>query len=408
MSNDIEYVISGSASIKILADGQLVVRNSISREPLRLSEIDLAAMRAFGSPSLIPSAIAGAAEADRAKFQESVIRLAELSLIIPADQAAHGQGYLPAKGGFASPSIHHWMLRDFTRVSAYRNAIFAHAKDKVVLDLGCGSGILSIFAAQAGARKIYAIEESEISILAENMFKTNGCTDLVTLLSGNSLDIELPERVDLIIHEILGNDPFYENMLPYLDDARARFLKPGGRLLPNRIDVCCVGIAPEFVPPLMERARLEARELAGMYQIDFKPYLSLLELFGDIDEQGTLPRKGTDFRHAVFDQPILTEECGLLSVDLQAVDPAANIDGQRAELKINNDGHLGCLLIFFRAHLDEKQMLTTSPFAPRTHWGWIARDLPRVRAVRAGETLPLVCTLGEVAGRQRIRVRLDL
>jgi protein arginine N-methyltransferase 1 len=61
------------------------------------------------------------------------------------------------------------MIRDRPRTLAYMNAIEQNKeklKDKIVLDIGAGTGILSIFAARAGAKHVYAIEFSETAILA--------------------------------------------------------------------------------------------------------------------------------------------------------------------------------------------------------------------------------------------------
>src|SRR4051794_11952819 len=108
---------------------------------------------------------------------------------------------------FESPVDHHRMLCDHVRVMAYRAAIFATARDRVVVEIGCGTAVLSIFAAQAGARRVFAIEESKVAGLASLMFKANGCADRVARLRGNSRELELPERADVIVHEILGSDP---------------------------------------------------------------------------------------------------------------------------------------------------------------------------------------------------------
>lgn len=69
------------------------------------------------------------------------------------------------------------MLQDYIRTQLYRDAIISNPtnyKDKVVLDVGCGSGILSLFAAQAGARKVYAIEASNMAENAKILVKANG------------------------------------------------------------------------------------------------------------------------------------------------------------------------------------------------------------------------------------------
>src|ERR1041385_7049884 len=71
-----------------------------------------------------------------------------------------------AAEGLASPLEHFMMIRDTVRVSAYRRTIFRHCKDKMVVEIGCGSGILSIFAAKAGARRVIAIEESRLADVA--------------------------------------------------------------------------------------------------------------------------------------------------------------------------------------------------------------------------------------------------
>src|SRR6185436_13232368 len=91
-----------------------------------------------------------------------------------------------ATRGFASPVEHFGMVRDTIRVSAYRRAIFRHCRDKNVVEIGCGSGILSIFAAKAGARRVIAIEESTIADLAAAMFEANGVADRIELRRANS------------------------------------------------------------------------------------------------------------------------------------------------------------------------------------------------------------------------------
>ncbi|CAE7243114.1 msrA [Symbiodinium pilosum] len=122
------------------------------------------------------------------------------------------------------------MLKDTVRMQAYRDAIQMNAKDfrdKVVLDIGCGTGVLAIFAAKAGARKVYAVEASDMASCAKEVVSANGLAEVVEVIRGMAESVELPEKVDMIISEWMGNFLFKESMLDTVLMARDRFLKPG-------------------------------------------------------------------------------------------------------------------------------------------------------------------------------------
>ncbi len=403
------YVVSRSVFIQLDGNGNFVATNSVSRAPCMLQEEDLSILRAFSNAST-PEAAFAAVRKERAlspeTFEQAMQRLGRGNILTPvrADYHAEGEGYQPATGGFASFALHHWMLRDSVRVMAYRSAILPHVRDQVVADLGCGTGILSLFAAQGGARRVYALEESEVAALARMMFQANGMDERITLLTGNSRDVRLPEPADVLVHEILGIDPFFENVIPYIADARARFLRPGGRLIPHKIEVCCVGVEPEFVPSIAQRALLEAGEFAGMYGLNFDPYLHVLAQADEINDDTTFPRRSNDFRVGFFDQPILSEECTVRTIDLAGDLEAQSAGEVLSSMKIRTSGRLGALLLFFRAHLDEHLVLSTSPYSPRTHWGWAVRELPRPVQVRPGDEITLGSVLLTLAGRQKLKV----
>ncbi|KAK2087359.1 hypothetical protein P7K49_033266 [Saguinus oedipus] len=98
----------------------------------------------------------------------------------------------------------------------------------IVLDVGCGSGILSFFAAQAGARKIYAVEASTMAQHAEVLVKSNNLTDRIVVIPGKVEEVSLPEQVDIIISEPMGYMLFNERMLESYLHAK-KYLKPSGR-----------------------------------------------------------------------------------------------------------------------------------------------------------------------------------
>ncbi len=132
---------------------------------------------------------------------------------------------------------HRHYLADEVRVSAFRQAIAQVVKPgDIVLDLGAGTGILGLLACQAGARRIYSIEEGAIIELARQLFEINGYQDRVVFIKDLSMRVDLPEKVDVVIADQIGFGPEF-GLLDSLSDARDRFLKTGGRLIPARVDL---------------------------------------------------------------------------------------------------------------------------------------------------------------------------
>ncbi|XP_061348307.1 probable protein arginine N-methyltransferase 6 isoform X2 [Gastrolobium bilobum] len=137
---------------------------------------------------------------------------------------------------YAHLGIHQEMIKDRERTQAYRDAIMQHQRfiaGKVVVDVGCGTGILSIFCAQAGAKRVYAVDASDIALQANEVVKANNLSDVVVVLHGRVEDVEIDEEVDVIISEWMGYMLLYESMLGSVITARDRWLKPGGLILPS-------------------------------------------------------------------------------------------------------------------------------------------------------------------------------
>ena len=125
---------------------------------------------------------------------------------------------------YAHFGIHEEMLKDEVRTLTYRNSMYHNKhlfKDKIVLDVGCGTGILSMFAAKAGAKQVFGVDMSGIVEQAREIVKTNGFEDKVTLIRGKIEEISLPvPKVDIIISEWMGYCLFYESMLDSVLFAR--------------------------------------------------------------------------------------------------------------------------------------------------------------------------------------------
>lgn len=128
------------------------------------------------------------------------------------------------------------MLQDYTRTGTYERAMVDNPidfKDKVVLDVGTGSGILAFFAVKAGAKKVYAVELSQMADCARTIVESNGLSDQITVLRGKVEEIDLPEKVDVIISEPMGFFLVHERMLECYVTARKLWLKPNGLMFPT-------------------------------------------------------------------------------------------------------------------------------------------------------------------------------
>lgn len=136
------------------------------------------------------------------------------------------------------------MLEDKERNVAYKNAILNNKnlfKDKIVLDVGCGTGILSIFCAQAGASKVYAVEASNLYEIAQNVVKENNFDHIINVVHTKIEDfkLEINEKVDIIVSEWMGFYLLHEGMLDSIIFARDNFLKQGGLIFPDNATIYC-------------------------------------------------------------------------------------------------------------------------------------------------------------------------
>ena len=130
-------------------------------------------------------------------------------------------------------------MQDYIRTATYQRAIFDNAVDfegKVVMDVGAGSGILSFFAAQAGASKVYAIEASSMAQHAQVLIKSNNMQNKIKVIPGKIEEIELPEKVDIIISEPMGYMLLNERMLESFLHAK-KWLKSNGKMFPTLGDL---------------------------------------------------------------------------------------------------------------------------------------------------------------------------
>ncbi|MEL7219325.1 MAG: 50S ribosomal protein L11 methyltransferase, partial [Pseudomonadota bacterium] len=145
------------------------------------------------------------------------------------------------------PEFHGFMLRDFIRNRTYRRAIERFAKDRVVLDIGTGSGLLAMMAARAGAAHVYACEVNPIlAASAQSVVDANDLSDKITIYAKHSAKLDalsdLGGGVDLVVSEIFSDSLLSEGVLPSLDHARNHLCRPDAVMLPDQASIM-VGLA---------------------------------------------------------------------------------------------------------------------------------------------------------------------
>ncbi|KAG6555892.1 hypothetical protein Mapa_002534 [Marchantia paleacea] len=147
---------------------------------------------------------------------------------------------------YAHFGIHEEMIKDTVRTKTYQNVIYQNQflfKDKIVLDVGAGTGILSLFAAKGGAKHVYAVECSLMADTAREIVRANGYSDVITVLKGKVEEIELPTpHVDVIVSEWMGYFLLFENMLNTVLYARDKWLVPNGVVLPDKTSLYLTAI----------------------------------------------------------------------------------------------------------------------------------------------------------------------
>lgn len=311
---------------------------------------------------------------------------AALPAVMPEWAAAHSLHYQ----FLANQQL---MLEDLTRTELYHQGIVGNRSDfegKVVLDVGAGTGILSLFAAQAGARKVYAIEGTSAAEYARILVAHSGYAQQIEVIQNRLDKVELPCKVDVIISEPWGFFLFHERMIEAFIEARDKFLVPGGRVLPSSAKLW---LAPFTDAELYD---WRCRKVAFWHNPNFLGVdLSALadtahrELFempalGDFDPKGIAAAAqgyGFDF----LSMPM----AALATIEL----PFSFV----AERDGLIHGIAGWFDVSF-AGAQRQVVLSTSPYEPCTHWAQMRYLFRQPIEMKAGQRLEGTLTM--TANRQ--------
>lgn len=229
-------------------------------------------------------------------------------------------------------------------------------KGDVVFDLGCGLGVLSFMAIEAGAKKVYACDVDEAIDLACYRAKQQGMDHQITFFKGLSSEVFLPEKVDVILSETIGSLGFNENILPFLIDARNRFLKPGGKILPEHLSL--------FAAPLEEN-------ISNKRKKSFKKKKEMIETALRI--QALTPKQ-------LLAKAKLIHRAHFLKTQKIGFD-------QEVRFTADRKGKLTGFAGWFEVDWGEGFTTTTAPWNPMTHWKQTVLPNQKTTLVQKGDQI---------------------
>ena len=277
---------------------------------------------------------------------------------------------------------------------AYGEAIAAAVRPgDVVLDLGCGSGILSLMAARAGARKVYAVDRAAILDDARETARRNRLDGRIEFIASTFDDLVLPERADLVVHELIGSRFWDEGLLSAVAQARQRHLAPGGRLLPFRIDVF---VAPTRYLSELERSLAFWRKKHHGFDLGVFGRLALEQDVGEALVPDTIALRDAG--------SLLAPPRRVLSLDLRRASGLP--ERVEATFHLARGPRVTGLCAFLRVHLDRRRSFSTGPDRTGTHWGQVF--LPAFEPLAAGRGARLRVSLSMAERARDWRWTLDL
>ncbi len=266
-------------------------------------------------------------------------------------------------------SLHFYgqMLADAPRMDAYLAALRQAVKpDSVVLDLGCGPGVFALMACKFGARRVYAVEPDNIISVAREAAVANGCADRIEFFESLSTEISLPEPANIIISDLRGVLPWFEQHIPSIIDARERLLARAGVLIPRR-DVLWAAVveAPE-----------QYEDLVGPWQ---KLDLDL--------SAGTRLITNTWHKSYLKPEQLLVDPVCWNTLDyckVQHADVSAEISWRAAR---NGTAH--GVAVWFDSELADGIRFSNHPAAPKMIYGVGLFPFPRPIQIMEGERIQL-------------------
>lgn len=268
-------------------------------------------------------------------------------------------------------ALQRMMVSDQPRTDAFAAAIAeVLAEGDHVLDVGTGTGLLAMLSAKAGAAKVTGVDQATVLRVARKLVDENGLGDRVEVRDANAAELELDDKVDVLVSEWLGHFGYVEAMLDDVLDARDRNLKPGGVMIPSEVELF---LAPTEAPTEFFQYGPGFWRQA-VHGIDYSS-LEDAELCQAFSRKSDLPV-----------DTLLARGESLFSLSIKVAKKDDPWQSGTLCFDIERDGTLDGFLGWFDAQLSPSVRLGTGPHDPFTHWQQIHCLFPP-RKVKRGQKL---------------------
>lgn len=237
------------------------------------------------------------------------------------------------------------MAADGVRMDAYARAIAQTVKPgDVVVDIGAGTGILSLLAARAGALRVHAVDVNPAVWLLRDLAEENGLGERIVVHQESSLELSIPERADVIVSDLRGSLPLNGEHLAIVRDARSRLLRPDGILVP--------------AADRLMLAVVESDKLARDLELATKGFVRS-GLGAGAARRSMLQTVYSEGQNSVFASDVLSTEASWATLDYATIE-ASPLEGT-LELEIERGGRANALCVWFEAIVHRSIQYSTAP-----------------------------------------------
>ncbi|KAJ6227609.1 protein arginine n-methyltransferase 3 [Anaeramoeba flamelloides] len=272
---------------------------------------------------------------------------------------------------------HEEIIRDSAFLNSFKRAISDNPhlfKDKVVMDVGCGIGILSLLAAKAGAKKVIGIDSSKILLQTNEIVKENGFSDTITLINSKVEEVtELPEgieKVDVIISDWMGYGLFYEHMVKSVLFARNKWLKKEGIILPDQASLYIGGA---YDSEFQEKRINFWNNVYGFQMKSIQPLIPKDPLIASVNSGMMVSLSG------------FIKKIDLMKIEIEDLEFETDF-----KFQFSKKNYFNAFVLYFTFSFNFGKVpfdVSTSPYYPMTHWKQIILYLDDIYPIFSNEIL---------------------